>query len=290
MRLVLIFSLLLFALRSPSAAPMEQWVYVLRNLWVDKNVDDLEVLFKRAAAAGYTHVLLADSKFGKLGDMDARYFKNIDRVKKLAADLKLQIVPAVFPVGYSNDLLWHDPNLIEALPVRDALFIVKAGVATLQSVPPVSLKGGDFSDFTKWDWKDALVQSDNGAAQIKDPKGNNARIVQKLKLERFRQYHLSLRAKSQDFKGQLEVKLLAGSQGLNFNNLGVKPTQDWTTHHVAFNSLEHSDVTLYIGAWGASAGSKALRTRSAGDSGRLPSTASRRRPAPWWRGRAGRAG
>jgi hypothetical protein len=253
MRFALVAFLLLLAVRSP-AAPLEQWVYVSRNLWVDKNVDDLEALFRRAATAGYTHVLLADSKFAKLGDMDARYFKNIERVKKLAADLKLQIVPAVFPVGYSNDILWHDPNLIEALPVRDALFTVKGGVATLQSVPPVTLKGGDFSDVTKWDWKDAQIQSDNGTARITDLKGNNARIVQKLKLERFRQYHLSLRAKAQDFQGQLEVKLLVGSQGLNFNNLGVKPTQDWTTHHVAFNSLEHTDVTLYIGAWGARAG------------------------------------
>ena len=115
MRFALVALLLLLAVRSQAAAPLEQWVYISRNLWVDKNVDDLESLLKRAANAGYTHVLLTDSKFAKLGDMDARYFKNIERVKKIAADLKLQIVPAVFPVGYSNDLLWHDPNLIEAL-------------------------------------------------------------------------------------------------------------------------------------------------------------------------------
>lgn len=236
------------------AAPLEQWVYVSRNLWVDKNIDDLEALFKRASAAGYTHVLLADSKFARLDDMDARYFRNVKRVKQLAEQLKLQIVPAIFPIGYSNDLLWNDPNLIEALPVRDALFIVKDGAARLYSLPPVTLKGGDFSDFTKWDWKDVDVQPDNGSARIKDPKGNNARIVQKLKLEPFRQYHISLRAKAQEFQGQLEVKLLVGSRGLNFNSLGVKPTQDWTMHHVVFNSLENSDVTLYIGAWGARSG------------------------------------
>jgi hypothetical protein len=236
-------------------APLEQWVYVARNLAVDKNISDLEALFKRAAAAGYSHVLLADSKFARLGDMDIRYFTNIARVKQFAAQSKLEIVPAVFPVGYSNDLLWHDPNLIEALPARDALFIVKGGVARLASIPPVTLKGGDLSDFTKWDWKDMDVQPDDGAARIKDPKGNNARIVQKLHLEPFRQYHLSLRAKAQDFMGAFEVKLLVGSRGLNFNNLGVKRTQDWTTHHVVFNSLEHSDVTLYIGAWGARSGS-----------------------------------
>src|SRR5512145_2719474 len=153
------------------AAPLQQWVYVSRNLAVDKNVDDLETLLKRAAAAGYTHLLLADSKFGRLGEMPPGYFKNIERIKTLARELKLEIVPALFPIGYSNDLLWHDPNLIEALPVRDALFVVQGGVARLQSIPVVTLKAGDFSDFTKWDWKDVEVQSENGTARIRDPKG-----------------------------------------------------------------------------------------------------------------------
>src|ERR1041385_4582841 len=133
------------------AAPLERWIYCAQNLWVDKNIDELEALFERAAKAGYTHVLLSDSKFAKLGDMDTRYFRNIERLKKLAAELQLEIVPAVFPVGYSNDLLWHDPNLIEALPVQDALFVVQGGVARLQPDPVVVLKGGDFSDLKKWD-------------------------------------------------------------------------------------------------------------------------------------------
>src|SRR5262245_17708001 len=108
-----------------SSAQMQRWLYCSQNRWVDKNIDELEALFRRAAKAGYTHILLTDSKFSKLGDMDARYFRNVERVKKLAAELKLKIVPALFSIGYSNDLLWHDPNLIEGLPVQEALFVVK---------------------------------------------------------------------------------------------------------------------------------------------------------------------
>ena len=232
-----------------SPAPLQRWIYCSKNLLVDKNVDELEVLLRRAARTGYSHVLLADSKFAKLGDMDARYFRNIERVKKLAAELHLEIVPALFPVGYSNDLLWHDPNLIEALPVRDALFVVKKGEARYQSDAPVVFRGGDFSDFAQWTWKDSEVGADRGTALIKDPKGKNARIVQKLKLQPFRQYHLSLRIRTQDFRGTPEVKVLAGDRELNFNSLGVKPTQDWTTHHVVFNSLDYEEVDLYIGCW-----------------------------------------
>ena len=97
---------------------LEMWLYHPTNLLVDKNVDELETLWRRASAAGYTHVLLADSKFNRLGEMDARYFKNVARVKRLAAELKLEVVPALFPIGYSNDMLGRDVNLVEAQPVE----------------------------------------------------------------------------------------------------------------------------------------------------------------------------
>lgn len=246
--------LLLAAWPLSSSAAYERWLYTPTNLLVDKNVDALEVLCRRAAKAGYTHVLLADSKFSKLGDMDPRYFKNVERVKKFAAELRLEIVPTLFSVGYSNDLLWHDPNLIEGLPVRDVLFVVKDGVARVQPEVPVSFPGGDFSDLKKWSWKDDSVKADDGAALIRDPNGANARITQKMKLQPFHQYHISVRVKSQDFKGTPEVKVLAKG-ALNFNHLGVKPTQDWQTHHVVFNSLTNTDANVYFGVWGGRTGS-----------------------------------
>jgi hypothetical protein len=240
---------------APPLQALERWLYCSQNLWVDKNIDDLEALFRRASKTGYTHVLLSDSKFSKLGDMDARYFRNVERLKKLAAELRLQIVPALFPIGYSNDLLWHDPNLIEALPVRDALFVVKGGEARLLSDPSVDFRGGDFSDLKQWSWKDPDLLADNGTALIRNPSGKPVRIVQKLKVQPFRQYHFSVRVKTQDFRGAPEVKFLMGSQALNYNSLGVKPTQDWTTHHVVFNSLDHDEVNLYLGCWDGKGGS-----------------------------------
>src|ERR1043166_1910269 len=243
---------LISTLRSPA---LEQWLYCQQNLWVDKNIDELEKLFERAAKAGYTHVLLSDSKFSKLGDMDERYFRNIERVKKLAAAAHLEIVPALFSIGYSNDLLWHDPNLIEAMPVRDALFVVKNGEARLQADSPAVLKSGEFSDWKGWSWHDPNVVLENGTALIKDPKGENARMSQKIKLTPFRQYHVSVRVKTQEFRGLLQVSVLAGKQSLNHRELGVKATQDWTTHHVVFNSLSNTEAQIYFGCWGGKTGS-----------------------------------
>jgi hypothetical protein len=231
------------------------WLYVSQNLWVDANLEALEKLFARAGRAGYTHVLLADSKFGKLGDMDAHYFRNIERVKRAAAANGLEIVPALFGVGYSNDLLWHDPNLIEGLPVTNALFVVQGGVARLQPDPAPALRGGDMTDLKLWGWKDDNMVADAGAVRVTDPKGANARISQKLALTPFRQYHLTVRVKTRDFRGTPEVKLLAGNRALNFNHLGARPTQDWTTHHVVFNSLANREAQLYLGCWGGDTGS-----------------------------------
>ena len=256
-RLAVLLCMVAVFAASPGEAPdpLQRWLYWSRNLWVDKNIDQLEALFRRAAKAGYTHVLLSDSKFARLGEMDDRYFRNVDRLKKLAAELNLEIVPAFFPIGYSNDLLWHDPNLIEALPVRNAPFRVEDGVARLDPNPKTGLRGGDFSDLSQWSWKDPTVTADDGAARIKDPQGLNARIVQKLNLIPFRQYHVSARFRTEKFRGTVEVKVIADGQVLNYNPLGVKESQDWTVHHVVFNSLEHSEASIYLGSWDGQSGS-----------------------------------
>ena len=253
--LAILFNSVIPCVQAAEGRRLERWVYCAQNLWVDKNIDELESLWRRAAAAGYTQVLLSDSKFAKLGDMDGRYFRNVERLKKLAAELGLEIVPALFAIGYSNDLLWHDPNLIEALPVQDALFVVQGGGARLQSDPPVALKGGDFSDPKAWSWKDPVVRFEEGAARVSDPKGALARLVQKLAVRPFRQYHISVRVRTQDFRGTPEIKVLAGKQSLFWNYLGVNPTQGWQTHHAVFNSLTNTEVSVYFGAWDGKTGS-----------------------------------
>lgn len=258
-------AVLLFAVScsGPETPAPERWVYCSENLSVDANIEKIEALFRRAARVGYTHVLLADAKFARLGDRDERYFRNVERVKTIAGELNLEIVPALFPIGHSNALLSHDPNLIEALPVRDALFVVRDGEARLRADPPMALKGGDFSDLGQWDWKDATVTADNGTALIRDPNGKNARIVQRVRLTPFRQYQLSVRIKTEDFRGTPDVQVIANDhllsfandRVLNFNDLGAQPTQDWTTHHVVFNSLDHTEARLYLGSWDGQTGS-----------------------------------
>src|SRR5438105_12843645 len=86
-------------LAGPSAFGLERWFYVSQNLWVDQNITNLLALMQRASQAGYTHLFLSDSKFARLGTMDAHYFRNVNTVKQAATNLNLEIVPAIFPVG-----------------------------------------------------------------------------------------------------------------------------------------------------------------------------------------------
>lgn len=245
---------LLLGCGAASAVPLERWVYCPTNLQVEENVAKLEQLFRRAARCGYTHVLLTDSKFARLGDVPAHYFTSAERLRKVAAELKLELVPAVFPIGWSNDLLYHDPNLAAGLPVRDARFEARGGEARLIPDPAVALPGGDMSDLARWSWHDDTVVADAGSARLSDLRGRNARIVQKLTLAPFRQYHVTVRVKTQDFRGTFEIKALAGDRALNYNDLGVRRSQDWTEHHTVFNSLENRELSLYLGCWGGGAG------------------------------------
>ena len=235
---------------APAAAaePRQLWLYYPTNLQANESIPKLEQVWRRAAAAGYTHVLLADSKFARLGDlhgMEKQYFGNVEKVKKLAAELRLELVPALFHVGYSNSMLWHDPNLAEGLPVKDAPFVVRDGLATAVTDPPLTL--------AKPTYKDESVSIDGGIATVTNPPAN-ARFNYSLTVPRFRVYHVSVQIKTNGFTGKPEVKALAGNHSLQWANLKVKETQDWTEHHVTFNSLDHEQVTLYFGVWGAARG------------------------------------
>jgi hypothetical protein len=232
-------------LAAPASA-RDLWLYCQTNLLTDKNIDDLDRLWHRAQAAGYSHVLLADSKFARLGELDRHYFANVDRVKRIAAETHLQIIPAIFGIGYSNDLLSHDPNLAEGLPVKDTPFVVRGNVARVEADPPVAL--------TKISFKDDTVDVAGNVATVRDNAGN-ARFVYKLALPPLRCYHVSAWIRTDHYTGgDIRIQPMGGNRPLQFQSLGVKPTQDWTQHHIVFDTLDHTEVELYFGIWGGGKG------------------------------------
>lgn len=223
-----------------AGSPPQLWLYYPTNFLVEKNVDKAREIWTRAAAAGYTHVLIADSKFSRLHQMPANYFKNCQRARKIAEGLKLQLVPAAFPVGYSNDLLSNNPNLAEGLPVRDQLFVVHGGKAELSADPAVR--------FGKMGFHDPNISFADGVASVRQGKGP-ARFVYRIAVAPFRCYRVSVKIKTEGLHGHPAIEALAGPDSLQWQNLSIKPTQDWTQYDVVFDSLDHKEVGVYFGLW-----------------------------------------
>ena len=236
-----------------AAEKMERWVYIPSNFQVDAEAARVVALLERAAASGYTHALVQDSKFSRLATVTDAYRPNVEKVKATAARLRIELVPAIFPVGYSNDLLHNDPNLAEGLPVKDALFEVRDGIARIVADPPVALPG----TATKkgWDFADDTLIEDGGSLRSSPAEGN-ARLHKKLKVSPFRQYHISVEIRSEGLAGgkpEIKAQTKAG-RSLQWTSIAVKPDQPLTRYDVTFNSLDNDEVAVYLGVWGGHRG------------------------------------
>jgi hypothetical protein len=229
------------------AAPLELSLYYAVDLRKDGEVRELERVWRRAAAAGYTRVMLADVHFANPGAMDGKYRANAARVRSLAARIGLAIVPGVFQVGRSNVMLGCDPNLAEGVPVRRARFVVRGGEARLVADPPVSLAG-------RPEWNDPAVKL-VGAVAVTSDNAGRARFRLRVRVAPFRCYRVSVKVRSRGFSGAAQISALGGRQLLDFiRPLDILPTQDWRRYDIVFNSLDHRELEIYLGLWKAARG------------------------------------
>ncbi len=257
-----------------------RWVYISTNLLVNGNVERTLKLLRRVRKAGYTGVVLADSKFMRWDDLPARYAANVRRIRQRCSKLKLDLIACVMPIGYSNSLLSRDPNLAAGLPVVEAPFRVArtpSGAARL--VPDDSscrLLNGDFEQFrghrpAGWDWLDRpgeisfidtrVVYHGKASLRMQDidkysPRHGHGRIMQRLKVKPYRYYHVSAAVKTENFSAARNVRIavLAKGASLNYYNPRIAPTQDWKRIDICFNSLQFDQVRLYLGVWGGRGG------------------------------------
>jgi hypothetical protein len=192
-------------------------------------------------------VFLADVHFASLVVMDSTYRSHATRLRALASELGLEIVPGAFQVGRSNLMLASDPNLAEGVPVRGARFVVHGGEARLAPDPPVALGRSP-------DWADLNVRLMNGVASTTNVV-KRARIRFTVKVAPFRCYHVSVRIRSRDFSGEALITAVGGRRSLDFvRPFEIAPTQDWTRYDVVFNSLDHDRAAVWMGLWRGSRG------------------------------------
>jgi hypothetical protein len=255
-----------------------RWVYTMTNLLVEEQATKTIALIERAAKAGYDGIVVADYKFNLLDRMPDHYFKNVERVRRAADKAKVEFIPAIFPIGYSNGLLAHDPNLAEGLPVEAAPFVVKGKEAVLVPDKETRIVNGALEEARGDTFAGFGYQDDPGKASFADREvghggkvscrfqdvaktssTGNARLIQKVKVRPHACYRLSCWVKTKDLSSPGAFALRAigageGNRALSFLEGGIEPTQDWKRLEVAFNSLNDREVNVYVGLWGGGTG------------------------------------
>src|SRR5262249_17773188 len=155
------------------------------------------------------------------------------RVRRAAAQHQLELIPTVFPIGYSSGLLAHDPNLAEGPPVMDAPFVVKDGEAVLDPAAALRFVHGDlervggprFAGFSFQDgpgrtsFADRTVRHGGQVACRMQDMGQgstgNCRLVQRVNVRPRAGYRFSAWVKTQDLQPTSGFKLMAlgGNRG-----------------------------------------------------------------------------
>ena len=89
--------------------------------------------------------------------------------------------------------------------------------------------------------------------------GQPVRLIQKIKVQPWHYYHISVMAKTEDCTSKdFRIFAISGdpTKGypLNWQPPDIKQTMDWTRLHATFSSLDNTEVGLYIGSYNAKSG------------------------------------
>lgn len=265
----------------------KRWVYVSTNLSLDENVPKLESLFRRAKEAGYNGVVLSDTKTLTwwLLDTAARWKANAAKVRSRATGLDLELVVCVFPFGYAESFLAHDPNLAAGMPIKDAPLVrrgdrlIPRETARIANGSFETYKGNRAAAFGLQDdpgegsFIDTKIFKDAHASlRFENPGAANehglGRVFQRVAVKPWQQYRIRAWMKTEHLTADMvQIIVLASRTQLQYQNLeipgdrgftyidGAKDlTTDWVEQSVTFNSLGNSSVIIGAGVWGAAGG------------------------------------
>src|SRR5581483_331194 len=255
---------LVFAQKT-TAPPMELWYQQHSYLTSPEAVQQVEATISQAAAAGYTGVALWDSSLNVV-NLPWWNLTYLQQVIAFARSKGLKVMPSVFPYGYSNDILNQNPNLAEGQHISGTQFQVNSAGNALNVINGFAgfqnpgFEAGQTAWFSYWDAGVSLdtttAHAGSASALISNPP-MNARIYEQVNVIPWRQYHLRLWAKTQDFNNTPNIYVMDGNdwnaQRLNTPILTAQ-TQDWTAYDFTLNSASSTSLSILIGEWGGASG------------------------------------
>ena len=272
MKTLLLACLLTAAAQAAPYADRFVWIFGW-GLGRDSDVGEVTPVLETAAKAGLNGAVVS---FGldALCKKTPEYFARLKAVQEACERNKLELVPAVFSVGYGGSALSHDRNLAEGLLVEDAPFAVQDGAARIVPDPDVKLANGGCEEFTGdrlrgftfhdqpgvVSFRDTAVKHDGESALrlenfTSNPHGHG-RVMQEVRVTPRRCYRVSLWVKTEGVAptSAFKIQVLAGPRNLAPRSFGLPATGDWRKLTMVFNSLDCRTVRVYAGLWGGRAG------------------------------------
>ena len=254
----------------------ELWYYHAVNLLPDQSLSDAIDLLQTAWDAGYTQVVLADFKLGTSDIQSQTYWDHLQQYAAAAAQIGVEVIPSLVPVGYSDAVLCHDPNLIEGQPVLDCAFSVDGDKASVEQDPSTVFVNGGFENHNGDDFPGWIIMDGAGVVNFADTsvkhsgstsirfenftsnQYGHARIRQEIQVKPWNCYVVSFWLKSSGMSPTDGFNVLVFDQEfddtLEFLSYGINQTQDWKQYYTVFNSQDNESVNIYFGMWDGQSG------------------------------------
>ena len=258
---------------APKPLP-HRWVYVVRTLRSDQDLEEVRQIARTASEHGLNGLVLS----GGLDRLEREPEGTVERLRKLkeiCAQYKLELIPQIFSAGYGSGVLAFDKNLAEGLPVSAAPFTVHNGEARIEPDAELQIVNGDLEDSTGNTARGFQLQEQPGTVSFVDtgvphrgkaslrfenfpanPSGHG-RLMQEVAVKPHRLYRFTCWVKTDSLapadKFAVRVLSLTG-RNVAPANLRVPSTGDWQKVQIGFNSLNESRVRIYVGIWGGKAG------------------------------------
>jgi len=244
-----------------------RWVFVDNWLHKESDVEDIKSIANTASEHGLNGIVF----WGGLDRLSLRpksYLRRLEEVKQICEKHNLEIIPQVFSAGMGGSILSHNKNLAAGLPVNDALFVVENGKAHLVPDHPVKIVNGGFEQYYGNRFNGYSLHDKPGQVSFADKELFNsgsaslrfenfgkyryghARVMQKVKVHPHRCYKLSCWFKTENLKpgGSLKIQVYSpDGRAIHKWTPAIPSTADWQNITTGFNSLEYSEVKIYVG-------------------------------------------
>ncbi|HEX5315530.1 MAG TPA: glycoside hydrolase family 20 zincin-like fold domain-containing protein, partial [Candidatus Kapabacteria bacterium] len=252
-----------------------RWVFSTHNLIVPDQITALKTIEDSMAAHKLNGLQQNDFKnnvYSIFENSYPQYFYNVDSLQTHSYNANVELIPGLFPIGWSEGILFHDPDIAEGIPTTSNYYI-EGDTGRLIGDPRVSVPHGDFENasngtFPGWNWYDPTIFVDsstvhNGrysarATNFSDTTPNG-RFIKLLTCTPHSGYHMSAWYKTQGFSGEFNLLAIgfhgSDSRALTYTQFGVPATSNgWQQVNVIFNTLGYDSMYVYCGVWSGSAG------------------------------------